>query len=419
MTSLLIEGKIHNGHRIFEGFILIEDGFITKTGLSYQHVKAGDKIKLANHQIALPGLIDMHVHMRDFQLGYKEDFQTGTRAAAKGGFTVVADMPNTKPPVNTVNSLIERDRVARSKAVVDYGLYYGVSNELNDTVKKLVLGFKVYSHEDYYSPLKDLTLKTIKYASLNSMPVLVHAENPRLFENEVRPPSAEESAIRDFAFLSRSYSFHLHITHLSSAQGVQAVKEAKQLSTSITADTCPHYLLLSDEDYAKLGPIARVYPPLRSKQDREMVLKALAEQVIDAVSSDHAPHTLDEKLSSKPPGGFPGLETTLPLMTTLVSKGVLSLDQLVHLLAVNPSKILKLRKHGFLAEGFVGNVTIVDLSEEWAICSSEFESKAKYSPFDGFHVKGKAIATIVRGSVVMERGEVKVSGGGANVKSYN
>lgn len=417
MSSLLIEGKIHDGLRLFDGYVLLEDGLVSGVGLGWYEGAADSRVKLGNKQVALPGLIDMHVHLRDFELEYKEDFHTGTRAAAKGGLTVVADMPNTRPKVNRPSLLVERDRIARSKAVVDYGLYYGVSREVDERVKLLALGFKVYSHEEYYKSQKEEVLATLQHASSAKMPVLVHAENPELFEEGgARPPIAERSAIETFASLARTYGFQLHITHASSGDGAVAISDAKRLSPSVTADTCPHYILLTEGEVDER--IAKVHPPLRSEDHRKAVLTAFIEGALDALSSDHAPHALCEKVSHDPPGGFPGLETMLALMTTLVDKGLVTLDRLVSSMSTIPARILHLNKLGLLLKGFVGNVTIIDLNKEWIIDSSEFESKAKYSPFDGYRVKGKALATVVRGEVVMEGDEVKVTRGGTNVKSY-
>jgi dihydroorotase len=255
------------------------------------------------------------------------------------------------------------------------------------------------------------------------MLVVAHAENPRFFvETQMGPagtPEAEASAIKDIAGLALGRGFPLHVTHISSAAGVSEFLSWKR-RVKITADTCPHYLLLSEDDVRLQGAVAKVHPPLKTKADARVLLERLKDGGIDAISSDHAPHSPEEKkdLKSAPPG-FPGLETTLSLLLTMVDKGLLGIEDILRACVANPSKILGIDQIGSIEEGKMGNLTVVDLHRRARIDSKSFVSKAKYSPFEGREVVGMPVATIVRGRPVMLDGEIVAQKGwGENVKAY-
>jgi dihydroorotase len=423
--KLIVKGKIFTSKGIQEASVLVEDGRITKIAKEIR--QPADQVLDYNKKghIVLPGLIDIHVHMRDFEQSYKEDFYTGTGAAAMGGFTVVADMPNTEPRTNKPVVLRKRESAARKKALVDYGLYCGVPEEegyLVDEICDLAVGFKVYMDREFYAGNLP-TQKVLEFASRKKMLVVVHAENPLFFVESwmgmVGTPEAEVSAIRDIARLAASNGFPLHITHLSSSAGVEEFLRWKKKGR-ITADTCPHYLLLSEEEAWHQGAVAKVHPPIKTKADAKVLLRRLKDGGIDAVSSDHAPHSLEEKVSfERAPAGFPGLETTLPLLLTMVNRGSLGIEDIVRACAVNPSKILGLNLVGTVERGKMGNLTVVDLNRRAKIDPKSFMSKAKYSPFEGRDVEGMPVATIVRGQPVMLDGEIVAEKGwGRNVKTY-
>ena len=424
--KLIVKGKFFTGKGILEGSVLIEDERIARIAREIR--EPADEVLDYNKKghVVLPGLIDIHVHMRDFEQSYEEDFQTGTSAAAMGGFTVVADMPNTKPRVNKPTILKKRERVAKNGALVDYGLYYGVpdrEDDLVDEIKTLAVGFKVFMQHEFYTGKRVLTEKVLEFASRKKMLVVAHAENPRLFVetwmDATGTPEAEASAIKDMAGLALSRDFPLHITHISSAEGVSEFLRWKRRA-KITADTCPHYLLLSEEDARLQGTIAKVYPPIKTKADAKVLLKKVKDGGIDAISSDHAPHSLEEKANfERAPAGFPGLETTLPLLLTMVNKGLLGIEDVVRACATNPSKILGLDLVGTIEKGKIGNLTVIDLHRLSRINPKSFMSKAKYSPFEGREVEGGPVATIIRGQPVMLDGEIVArKGWGKNVKTY-
>jgi dihydroorotase len=417
--SLVVRGKIFLSGRLLDGCILVEDGRIAKIAKEL----SGEEFRFGRDRVVLPGLVDMHVHLRDFELSYKEDFETGTMAAAMGGFTAVADMPNTRPPVNRPSVLRKREEVARRKSFVDYALYYGVPErepDLKDEIGKLAVGVKIFMHREFYGGRKEMVIKTLKFAARKNLPVICHAENPGFFVRtgmgEVGTPEAEAEAIKDAVRMVGELGFRLHLTHLSSRAGTEVFARLK--AKGISADTCPHYLLLTRENLGRLGGLAFVHPSIKEMEDRRALLRMLREGVIDAVTSDHAPHSLDEKMSERPVPGFPGLETTLPLLLTMVNRGLLSMRDIVRACAERPAEILGLRGIGKIEVGAWANFTVVDLRRTWRIDPSEFKSKARFSPFAGRTVKGMPVATIVRGEPVMlEREIVGKKGWGKNVKT--
>lgn len=424
--KLLVKGKIYTNKGLLDGSILVQDGRIIRVAKNIR--EPVDKLLdySGGRRIVLPGLIDLHVHMRDFELSYKEDFFTGTGAAAMGGFTVVADMPNTRPRVNRPDVLKKREKVAKEKALVDYAFYYGVPDREADLVggiEDLAMGFKIFMQHEFYTDKRRLTEKVLEFASKREMLVVVHAENPKFFvETEMGLsglPQAEASAIKDIAKLALSYGFPLHVTHISSAAGMRELLRWRG-RVGITVDTCPYYLLLNAKEALTKGAVAKVYPSIKSSKDAEILLRRLKEGKIDAIVSDHAPHPPEEKSDPRSASaGFPGLETTLTLLLTLVNNGVLELRDVVRICATNPAKILKLNEIGSIDKGKIGNFTVVDLHRRATINPKAFVSRGKCSPFEGKKVEGMPVATIVRGEPVMLDGElVATAGWGKNVKTY-
>ncbi len=203
---------------------------------------------------------------------------------------------------------------------------------------------------------------------------------------------------------------------------VKIIKKYRDKGYDVTFDTCPHYIFLDETSVRLLGSFVKVYPPLRKMSDCLYLLKILKNKVIDIISSDHAPHSFNEKMKpyEEALAGIPGLETTIPLFLTLINKNEISLERFVELFSINPAKLLNIKKVGFIKEGYYGNITIVDMNCEEEIKAENFESKAKYSPFNNWKIKGKPIATIVRGKTVMLNDEVfNFTGWGKNIRNYD
>jgi dihydroorotase len=393
----------------------------------------------ASGLLVLPGVIDPHVHMRDPGATYKEDFRSGTAAAATGGVTTIFDMPNNTPPTRDVQSLRLKMKAAEEKALVDYALYgllsEGNGSEIMPLISAGVIGFKCYMAEttgNIAAPPEVEMLDDFVILGKAGIRVSVHAEDGRMIQQRIaslrarkggdatahyesRPAMVEKEAVRRVIDLARKAPCKLHIAHLSSAAGAREVRKAKLArhpsGRRVTAETCPQYLMLDKDDYREKGSLMKCNPSIKRKEDRLALWRAVRDGTIDMIATDHAPHTLEEKTSGasifEQASGFPGLETSVALMLTCVSRGLLSLSRYVRLSSEGPAKAWGLfPKKGRIAVGSDADLTIVDAKKEWTIDPSKFLSKAKYSPFQGFKAKGAAVYTIVRGGVVMDHGHI-------------
>ena len=435
-TKICIHGKL------VEAGIAIDKGKIVKIAKDTNLPPASTKINLNGH-ITLPGIIDLHVHLRDQQLAYKEDFSTGTAAAAAGGVTLVVDMPNNKPVTMDSSSLKERMRLAEKQVLINVAFNSAFPQrleEIAEVVKAGAVGFKVYlSNKIGGIDIEDdkLLVAAFREAAANGVPVAVHAEDRKIIEDrrkemelaglndtdayvKAHPPEAEAQSIQRIIQLVKESGVQVHFCHLSSALGLNAVLMAKKAGLPVTCEVTPHNLLLSCEQYRRSGFFALTDPPLRTREDVSALWGALKRGFIDVIASDHAPHAFEEKnvnsvWEAKP--GVPGLETTLSLLLTRVNEGRLSLAELVRLTAEEPAKIFRLSNRGFLEEGNWADVVVVDMKREHEIDSRSFLSKAEYSPFDGMHVKGKAVKTFVNGCLVMDEGEIIAEAGAGEVVS--
>jgi dihydroorotase len=435
------ETKILTESGFIECGIAINEGKIQKIGKTVNLPKSSSTLNVKG-TITLPGLIDTHVHLRDLELSYKEDFQSGTSAAAAGGFTTVLDMPNSKPPTNNPARLMEKKAQTENKILVDVG-FYGAFPRIENEYKKMaelgVIGFKL----NMYSPSTELNIDNDevliealnKTAELN-LPVAVHAEDRIIVNNmeeklrkagknstaaylSARNPEAETTALNRILPLIKKTKVKAHISHVSLAESIKIIEEAKRNNLTLTCEATPHHLLLTEDELNRLGGIALTDPPLRSRSDAAQLLKKLNAGIIDIVASDHAPHSLNEKRKVniwEIPPGIPGLETTLALMLTQVNEGTLSLRRVINALAEKPAEIFNLKK-GYLNPMLNADLTIIDLKRKFKIDSSKFYSKAKYSPFDGWQVTGKPVKTFVAGELIMDDGEIVAKPGSGHIIS--
>ena len=427
----ILNAKIFTDGGILEGGIAVKDGKICAVCKSSALPKAPETID-AEDRIILPGLIDVHTHLRDLQLAYKEDYYTGTCAALASGFTTVLDMPNTVPPTDSFLRLKEKMEVAKGKIVANVGFYSGFPKrieEANDIAGLGAVGFKVYLN----SPRERLNveddgdlLEALIRAREAGRVVAVHAESRSIIEGleeklkiagnrspedylKAHPPRAEAEAVERIVTFVKKARARIHFCHISTRKALSYILKAKAEGLPITCEATPHHLLLSKEVVSRLGNMAITDPPLRSQGDVQTLWRNLIGGGIDLVASDHAPHTLKEKEDEdvwNVPPGIPGLETTLPLFLTMVKEGRISMSRLVEVLAQKPAQIFHLNSKGFLRRGFDADLTIVDLEEDFTIDPSSFHSKAKYSPFSGWRVSGRAVKAFVGGKLAMEDGKV-------------
>jgi dihydroorotase len=331
------------------------------------------------------GFVDSHTHLREPGATQKEDFQTGTMAAIAGGYTAIIDMPNNPNPTISKLALQEKTSLAQNMVYCDIGFHFGVAtnakgSEYFEDIKDQVFGLKIYMNHTT-GPLlvesqEDLDKIFSTWTGVG--PILVHAEGDTL-----------QNAIN----LSAKHGKRLHACHISTAKEIQMIIKAKEKGLPVTCEVTPHHLFLTEDDVETKGPFAKMRPPLGSKKDQQALWANL--DIVDTIASDHAPHTIEEKLSDSPPYGIPGLETTLPLLLTSVADGRLSLDRLIELTSINPRKIFGIPK---MPETY----TQIDLSQSYIIDPRTFNTKAKWTPFEGMRVKGKIVKVVLRGNVVFD-----------------
>ena len=431
VDSVFTNAKAFLGGQIVDCSIAIEETRIFKIGKETQMPNSDEKTNLHNI-LVLPGLIDEHVHLRDEGRAYKEDFSSGTAAAAAGGFTTVLDMPNNDPVTMSVETLRNRMRTAERKILVDVGFYSEFPKklvELQDIVSEGAVGFKLFMGSKVgglnIDDDQDLQEAFVEVAKLKAL-VAVHAEDRALLAaNEeklkkekkigtadflrVHTEEVELKAIQRLLKLSEKTDLRLHFCHISTMESLSAIAEAKKLGRKVTCEVTPNHLFLSREDLKQYGQLAIMAPPLRNRTHVEALWKGLEEGSVDALGSDHAPHTQSEKSAASiwdVKVGVPGLETTLPLIMTQVKKNRLTLAQVVRLLAEKPVEIYGLNDRGRLEPGKKADLTIVDYKRQFKIDTSKFKSKAKFSPYNGWDVQGKVVKTLVNGQLVFDEGEI-------------
>ncbi len=428
MPSILIESaKTLVGEELTTAHIFLEDGVIKS--ISKLPPSSTPDVKIdASRLIALPGLIDAHVHLRDLELSYKETFETGTRAAAAGGFTTVFDMPNSRPPTVTASNLAEKMSGAEGRIFSNLafqGALVEDSNELRRMDEQGAIAFKLYLNKTlvtFDSSNTSNLMNALEAAKQSNTIVTIHAEDgDRIRKSQEKSmaegktsirdflkahsPQVEASAVRNILSLGNKLGLRLHICHITVPEAVRLVRR----TPNVSCEAAPHHLLLNQAIFRTQKTLALCVPPIRGEQERSGLWKLFAKGQVDILASDHAPHTLEEKTSDnawKAPAGVPGLETSLPVMFTQVVRRKLSLRRLVEATATLPAKLFRLPRKGALREGYDADIVLVDPKAKMRINPDTFQSKARYSPFKGYPCVGIAAYTIVNGSVVAERGRI-------------
>lgn len=336
-----------------------------------------------------PGLIDVHVHLREPGATHKEDFATGSAAAVRGGFTYILDMPNNPTPTVTLEKLAEKIALADEKAVCDIGFHFGTNGKNLDQFaaaaqNSRVFGLKLYcNHTTGEMLLEDINLLEGVFRSWESeKPLLVHAEGTEL-----------AAALG----LAHIYGRRLHVCHISQAVEVELVRRAKARGQAVTAGVCPHHLFLTEADRApeKLGSLAMMKPPLGTQADQDALWQGIADRTIDVVETDHAPHTLEEKKGEVPPFGVPGLETAFSLTYKGLKEHELSQDLLLTLLHDRPQEIFQIPDQS-------QTEIEVDLDATWVVGAEGYASKCGWSPFEGWELPGVIRSTTWQGKKVYQ-----------------
>jgi len=403
--------------------ILVVAGIIKELGKNLKAEKGYETIDAAG-LLVTPGLIDMHVHLRDPGLEYKEDIVTGTRAAAAGGFTSVACMPNTKP-VND-SKMVTSYIVSKAKAealvnVFPIGAITCGSNGEDLVALGELMDAGCVAVSDDGRPVAGARMMRLALETAGNMgiPVISHSEELSLAADGVMnegavsrdlglkgiPWAAEDTAVARDVCLAEFTGTPLHIAHVSTRGAVRIIRDAKSRGVKVTCETAPHYFSLTDDDVRSLKANAKMNPPLREAADVAAIKSGLADGTIDVIATDHAPHQSDEKdvEFSKALNGIIGLETSLPLSLALVRDGVLEISTMVEKMSLNPAKILGIDR-GTLKAGAVADITLIDPGMEWVVEAEKLASRSKNSPWLGATMKGKAIYTIVGGKIVFKHG---------------
>ena len=425
---ILKGGKVVSPDAVIEAAVAIKDGKILSVGAPEAMPSAKETVDVSGKHV-LPGIIDVHVHFRDPGYPHKEDFESGTRAAAFGGVTTIFDMPNTIPTVGTPEILADKLKMAAEKAHVDFGLYAVLGEDSIAHVPALIdtgaIGFKLYMGNTFGkipSPSTGCMLEAFEVVAPTGKRISLHAEDNSTMERREaalrafgrtdplahlasRPAVVAIEAVSRAAILAEWTGARIHILHISSADELRPLREAKARGVDITGETGAHYLMLSSDDYETNAGIIRVNPPVREKRNQEPLWAALADGTVDMIATDHAPHSREEKTRNDiwtVDCGFPGVETQVPLVLTEVNAGRMTIMDFVKLSAASPAKVWGLYpRKGVIAPGADADIAVIDLDHEWTIDDAKLQSHAKVTPWHGRRVKGLPVHTLVRGRFVM------------------
>lgn len=439
INAVLTNTRAYIGSEFIDCDIAINDGKIFKIGKKPNMPSADVKINLKG-LLVLPGLIDAHVHLRDEGKTLKEDFLSGTSAAAVGGFTTVLDMPNNEPVTMSHETLKNRMETAEKRIIVNVGFFSEFppdKSEITNILREGAIGFKLFlaNRVGGLDITNDNAIsEAFEQVRRHQAIVGVHAEDCQLLEAsivrlkrdgkndieaylEAHSEAVESVAIKRMTRIVRRIGNKLHFCHVSTRPGLTEICRAKRVN-AVTCETTPHNLFLTTESWKSTSFRAVTMPPARDEHTRAVLWQGINEGSIDIIGSDHAPHTLQEKESESiwnVKTGIPGLETTLPLLLTSVNKRQLLIADVVRLMSRRPAEIFCLHGKGTISEGSSADLTVVNLKKRHKIDVSKFHSKAKFSPFDGWPVEGIAVKTFVNGNLVMDNGEIVTKEGSGQI----
>ena len=428
MSTLLLKGGtvIDPGSKRNEvSDVLIENGIIQKVG---KNLKSPDaEVYDATGKIVAPGLIDMHVHFREPGQEAKEDFASGSRAGAAGGYTTVATMPNTSPVVDTAALVRSLQKRAEDVSVIHIRIIGAVTKnqegrelaELGDMVEA---GAVAFSDDGHFDPSAKVLLSAYDYLVPFDKAIINHEEDNSLVEDGAmneghrsailgikgRPTVAEDIAVARDVMLAEYAGAHVHVAHISSARAVQIVREAKARGVRVTTEVTPHHLTMTDECVNPVDSSTKVNPPLRTQKDVDAMVAGLADGTIDMIVTDHSPHEREDKDREYvyAPSGFPGLETALGVvLTDLVHTGKMDMETVIERMSYAPARVFRLNA-GTLNEGAPADVVVIDPQRLWTVEAEKFYTRGSHSPFAGRKLKGKAVLTVVDGEIVMKDGVV-------------
>lgn len=372
--------------------ILIEDGVITKIDENIQ--AEGHEIVDAQSNYVLPGIIDVHTHMRDPGLTHKEDFTSGSKACARGGVTTFIDMPNTIPVTVTEKALMDKKDMMVGRSYVDYGFHFGGSKKDNSEEIKKVL---------------DKVASTKIFLNMSTGDMLI--EDEKVVENIFRESKiisvhAEEGMVEKAIEFCKKYDKELYLCHLSKASEIELLKQAKAEGVKVFGEVTPHHLFLNVDDVnatERSKMLLRMKPELKERSDNEALWKALADGTLDSIGTDHAPHLIEEKLA-KLTYGVPSVENSLEMLLNGVKENRITFERLIEVMCKNPAKIFKIKNKGDIAVGYDGDLVIVDINDNSPIKDDKVITKANWTPFENCNRGGRVLTTILRGEIVYNKG---------------
>lgn len=454
MTSvdLIVEnGHIVTSEAMFDANLLIDDGKIVGLKKDTSDVEARERIN-ASEKLILPGVIDTHVHFLEPGGEQREDFESGTKAAASGGITTVFEMPISSMPVVSAKALNERKAVVEKKACIDFALYAGAGTHNYDEIEELAdagaIGFKTFLaypknrdawYKGTYMVDNYSLFRCLKKIAKTNLPIAVHSEDDSIIEGRIkelqesgrrdfkaheesRPIVSETLAVSSVISVAAQTDAKVHIAHMSSTQAAELVKTAKASGIKVTSETCPQYLVLDDDTMNSLGPYAKVNPPIRyGENNREGLWNAIREGTIDFVASDHAPWTRAEKDPGfqdifKASSGIAGTETMFPLLLNECSQGRLSLTTLVKITSESQARIFNIfPRKGSIQVGSDADLVVVDFKEQIKLQRTKMVSKSRdTNPYEGKTLRGAPVMTISKGKLISQKGVLNCKPGTGN-----
>ena len=427
MKLLIKGGRVINPAEKFDKIadVFVEDGKIKEIG---EELEAGDaKVYDASGKVVTPGLIDLHVHFREPGQEAKEDFESGTKAAAAGGFPTVCVMPNTRPAVDDAALVRSLEKRAEDVAKVHIKIIGAVTKgqegkELAELGDMIEAGAVAFSDDGHYDQKAKVLLNAFDYLHAFDKVIVNHDEETSLVEEGVmneghrsamlglkgRPTVAEDIAVARDIMLAEYAGSRVHVAHISSARAVDIVRQAKKRGVRVTCEVTPQHMTMTDECVNLFDSSTKINPPLRSQADCEAMIEGIKDGTIDAIVTDHSPHAQEEKDREYiyAPSGFPGLETSLGVMLTdLYHTDKLDLPMIVSKMTWEPAKVFGMDL-GTLTVGKSADITVIDPELDWTVDEKKFYTKGSHSPFVGRKLKGKAVLTVVDGEIVMQDGEV-------------
>lgn len=424
MDTLIKNGKIiSHDNQLTTVDVWLKEGKIYAIGASFDETSF-ETIIDAKGQLITPGLVDVHVHFREPGFTYKETIETGSKAAARGGFTTVCAMPNLDPVPDTVEKFKAVQEIIDRDAVVNVLQYAPITEELRSEVLVDQVGLKAagafaFTNDGVGVQTAGTMYLAMKEAAKNNMAIVAHTEDESLLfggvmhagkrSEELGLPgiisATESSQIARDLLLAEETGVHYHVCHVSTKESVRVIREAKQAGVHVTAEVCPHHLLLTDQDIPEDNGFWKMNPPLRADDDQQALIEGLLDGTIDCISTDHAPHGLEEKCQSflHSPFGIVGSEYAFQMVyTNFVKKGICTLEQVIDWMAVKPAEIFGLET-GRLTIGATADLAIFDLENEYIVDDKQFLSKAVNTPFVGWKLYGDTMYTFVKGKLVWQK----------------